>query len=147
MDVPTWQTRRLGPGYDLLAPDGSEIRLLVSVPSGSLVHCTLRPGQVTQAVRHRTVEEVWYCLVGHGQVWRRSAQGEETVAVEPGVALTIPRGVSFQFRTTGSRPLELVITTMPPWPGPDEAVAVDGALGTEELAWRGLPCDWPTTFR
>ena len=122
----TWQTARVGAACDALAPDGSEIRLLVHVPRGSMVHCTLVPGQVTTAVRHRTVEEVWLCIAGRGEVWRRSGDAEETVDVEPGVALTIPLGTSFQFRATGTEPLEVVITTMPPWPGADEAVAVDG---------------------
>ena len=49
------------------------------------------------------------------------------IFLEAGVALNIPLGVAFQFRSSGSQPLELVITTVPPWPGPDEAVAVDGA--------------------
>jgi mannose-6-phosphate isomerase-like protein (cupin superfamily) len=35
--------------------------------------------------------------------------------------------VAFQFRAGASRPLELVIATLPPWPGADEAVAVPGA--------------------
>jgi mannose-6-phosphate isomerase-like protein (cupin superfamily) len=111
---------------DTLAPDGSEIRLLVGVAGGGMAHCTLPPGRVTTAVRHRSVEEVWFCTAGRGQVWRRSAEAEETVDVEPGVALSIPLGTSFQFRASGPEPLEIVITTMPPWPGPDEAVAVDG---------------------
>jgi mannose-6-phosphate isomerase-like protein (cupin superfamily) len=132
-----WQTHRLAVTPDLLAPDGSEIRLLVQVAGGSLVHCTLHPGQVTQAVQHRTVEEVWFCVAGSGQVWRAAAPAEPTgardmssadeiVAVEPGVALSIPLGVAFQFRASGARALEVVIATMPPWPGDHEAVPVDG---------------------
>jgi mannose-6-phosphate isomerase-like protein (cupin superfamily) len=134
-----WQTRRLAATPDLLAPDGSEIRLLVQVSGGSMVHCALQPGQVTQAVRHRTVEEVWFCVAGTGQVWRRAAsssaqsaeaqretQPDEVVDLEPGVALSIPRGVAFQFRAAGARALEVVIATMPPWPGDNEAVPVDG---------------------
>ena len=122
----TWHTARVGAACDTLAPDGAEIRLLVQVPRGSMVHCRLPPGEVTTAVRHRTVEEVWFCSAGRGEVWRQSGAAEETVAVEPGVALSIPLGTSFQFRATGPEPLDLVITTMPPWPGADEAVAVDG---------------------
>jgi mannose-6-phosphate isomerase-like protein (cupin superfamily) len=135
-----WQTRRTAATPDLLAPDGSEIRLLVQVAGASMVHCTLPPGQVTQAVQHRTVEEVWFCVAGSGQVWRRAAsspsppsaeaqrvaQLDEVVDVEPGVALSIPLGVAFQFRASGARALEVVIATMPPWPGDTEAVAVDG---------------------
>jgi mannose-6-phosphate isomerase-like protein (cupin superfamily) len=120
--------------HDLLAPDGSEIRLLVRVTGGSMAHCALPPGEVTQAVRHRTVEEMWFCVAGAGQVWRRAAgpgerhlETEEIVDVAPGVSLSIPVGVAFQFRASGPRPLELVIATLPPWPGEDEAMPVDGA--------------------
>jgi mannose-6-phosphate isomerase-like protein (cupin superfamily) len=123
--------------YDLLAPDGSEIRILTQVGEGSMVHCILRPGQVTQAVRHRTVEELWYCLKGSGQLWRRSGEQEEVVDLQPGVAVTIPLGVEFQFRTTSQEPLEVVITTMPPWPGPDEAVPIAGA-------WQPAPARAPS---
>ena len=77
-------------------------------------------------MRHRTVEELWFCIAGRGQVWRRSAETEETVDIERGVALNIPLGVAFQFRALGSEPLELVIVTMPPWPGEGEAVRIDG---------------------
>jgi len=42
------------------------------------------------------------------------------------VSLNIPLGVAFQFRALGSEPLELVIVTMPPWPGEGEAVRIDG---------------------
>ena len=123
----SWQTTRLGPTYDVLAPDGSEIRLLVQTRAGSMVHCTLPPGQVTIAERHTTVEEVWFCTSGNGELWRRSSEAEETIQLQPGAAATIPLGTEFQFRSTGATPLEVVITTMPPWPGADEAVRVDGA--------------------
>ncbi|MBV9892800.1 MAG: cupin domain-containing protein [Chloroflexi bacterium] len=91
-----------------------------------MVHCTLRPGCVTRAVRHRTVQEVWLCLAGRGQLWRHSAGSEEVTELEPGVAVTIPLGAEFQFRTVGDAALEVAITTMPPWPGDDEAVPVQG---------------------
>lgn len=122
-----WHTVKPSPEPDAIAPDGSEIRFLVQVSGGSTVHCTLPPGYVTQAVRHRTVEESWYFLSGHGQVWRRAGDLEEVVDVRPGVALSIPLGTDFQFRATDTEGLTFVITTMPPWPGPDEAVPVDGA--------------------
>ncbi len=41
--------------YDYLAPDGSEIRLLLDLEGGSLAHCTLPPGRISVAQRHRTV--------------------------------------------------------------------------------------------
>ena len=42
------------------------------------------------------------------------------------MAISLPLGTRFQFRTTGSQPLEVVITTLPPWPGDDEAIPVEG---------------------
>lgn len=120
--VPT--TRRLGADYDYLAPDRSEIRLLAEVTGGGLAHCTLPPGGVSLAVRHRTVEELWYVLSGRGEVWR-SHQGEEhVVEVEPGVSLGIPCGAHFQFRARGEAPLQILIATIPRWPGAEEAVPV-----------------------
>ncbi|MCA1646125.1 MAG: cupin domain-containing protein, partial [Chloroflexi bacterium] len=102
-----WQTKRVGADRDVLAPDGSEIRRLVQVRGGSLVFCTVPPGQVTRAVQHRSVEEVWYCVSGAGELWRRDPANatEEIVALEAGTAATIPLGTAFQFRAADARPL------------------------------------------
>ena len=108
----------------VLAPDGSEIRELVAVSGGSMVHCTLPSGATSTAVAHRTVEEVWYILQGQGQVWRKSDSAESVVDVRPGVSLSIEVGTHFQFRNTGAEPLCIIIVTIPPWPGEDEAVRV-----------------------
>jgi mannose-6-phosphate isomerase-like protein (cupin superfamily) len=124
-------TRQLGEEYDVLAPDTSEIRLLVSTSRGSLAHGTLPPGRVSLAVVHRTVEEVWYITAGRGQVWRKQGVQELVVDVETGTALTIPTGAHFQFRSIGPEPLRFVMCTMPPWPGEQEAVRV--------------PDHWPVT--
>lgn len=118
--------KRLAKVRDTLAPDGSEIRLLSATSRGSMVHCTLNPGEVSVAVAHRTVEEVWCVLEGTGQVWRRQGDQERVVEVSPGGSLSIPVGAHFQFRTTGERPLRILIVTMPPWPGEDEAFRVAG---------------------
>ncbi len=112
--------------FDTLAPDGSEIRLLAQTSRGSMVHCTLHPGQVSVAVAHRTVDEIWHFLEGTGQVWRRRGDRERVVEVAPGGSLSIPVGTQFQFRTTGGESLRFVIVTMPPWPGEDEAYRVPG---------------------
>ena len=114
-----------------LAPDGSEIRLLSSASRGSMVHCTLNPGEVSLPVAHRTVDEVWYFLEGSGQVWRQLGEQERVAEVAPGVSLSIPVGAHFQFRTTGDRPLRFLIVTMPPWPGEDEAYPVPGRWPVE----------------
>ena len=109
----------------VLAPDGSEIRELVAVSGGSMVHCTLPSGATSAAVTHRTVEEVWYFLQGRGQVWRKSESAESVVDVRPGTSLNITVGTHFQFRNTGTEPLCIIIVTIPPWPGEDEAVRVE----------------------
>ena len=115
-------TKQLGDAYDVLAPDTSEIRLLVGTSRGSLAHGTLPSGRVSLAIAHRSVDEVWYVTEGQGQVWRQQGGRESVVAVEPGTALSIPTGTHFQFRTTGPEPLRFVMCTMPPWPGEQEAV-------------------------
>ena len=117
-------TRKLPREYTVLAPDGSEIRELVAVKGGSMVHCTLPPGATSMAVVHRTVEEVWYFVQGHGQVWRKSETAESVVDVQPGVSLSIEVGTHFQFRNTGDDDLCFIIVTMPPWPGEQEAARV-----------------------
>jgi len=111
------------PAADVMAPDGSEVRLLCQLAGGSMAHFTLPPGQVSKAIRHRTVEELWFFISGQGRMWRAG----ETVDVSPGVSISIPVGTPFQFRTDGDQPLAAVAVTMPPWPGEDEAEFVDGA--------------------
>src|SRR5215204_2318871 len=96
----SFATRQLGEAYDVLAPDTSEIRLLVATNRGSMAHGTLPPGRVSLAITHRTVEEVWYVTAGRGQVWRKQGGHETVVDVEAGTALTIPTGVHFQFRAS-----------------------------------------------
>jgi mannose-6-phosphate isomerase-like protein (cupin superfamily) len=121
-----WQTKDLGADYDYLAPDGSEIRLLLSFDRGGLAHCSLPPGGVSAAVRHKTVEEIWYFVEGHGELWRCHRGDEEIVDVHAKRCVSIPTGTEFQFRNTGTEALSFVIATMPAWPGESEAVPVDG---------------------
>ena len=120
------QTAKLPVEHTVLAPDGSQIRELVAVKGGSLVHCLLPPGATSGAVVHATVEEVWYIVEGRGEVWRANETGESVVDVAPGVALSIETGCRFQFRNTGDDDLCIVIVTMPPWPGAQEASPAPG---------------------
>ena len=120
-----FESKEVSSNFDLLAPDGSEIRLLHQLDGASVVHCSLPAGLVSIPVRHRTVEEVWFFLAGQGQVWRKQEDSEQVLNVSPGISLTIPLGTEFQFRNSGDVPLEFLITTAPPWPGEDEAVLLD----------------------
>lgn len=108
------------------APDGSDVRVLLSLAGGSMAHFELAAGQTSLAVVHRSVEEIWFVVSGRGEMWRRQGEHEEVVTLEAGVCLTIPVGTHFQFRASSTQSVAAVGITMPPWPGPDEAVQVPG---------------------
>jgi len=110
----------------VIAPDGSDVRVLLALAGGSMAHFQLAPGAVSRAVEHRTVEEIWYVVGGRGEMWRRAGDDQEVVALRPGVCLSIPLGTRFQFRAALDEPLAAIAITMPPWPGGDEAVFVEG---------------------
>ena len=122
-----FETRQLPAARDVVAPDGSDVRILLGLKGGGMAHFELAPGQTSKAVTHRTVEEIWFFVGGRGQMWRRQDGHGAIVDVHPGVCLTIPQGTHFQFCSLGPEPLAAVGVTMPPWPGDDEAVVVDGA--------------------
>lgn len=119
-------TTRRPPERTVVAPDGSDVRVLLHLPGGGMAEFELEPGQISAAITHRTVDEIWYVLAGRGEMWRRQDSRDETVALEPGVCVTIPRGTHFQFRALERTPLRVLGVTMPPWPGADEAVPVTG---------------------
>ena len=132
-----------GSGEAITAPDGSEVRLLLTDEHGatrcSVVEVSIAAGAVSRPVRHRTVEEVWYVVEGSGAVWRCPpgvpALSVAPTPVAPGDALVIPTGWAFQFRAGADTDLRFICTTIPAWPGMDEAVeASEGGLGPPTLA-------------
>jgi len=110
----------------VVAPDGSNVRVLLGLSTGTMAHFELPAGMTSSAVGHRTVEEIWFVVAGRGQMWRRQGEREEIVELVPGTCLTIPLGTHFQFRASAAEPVAVVGVTMPPWPGADEAIAVPG---------------------
>jgi mannose-6-phosphate isomerase-like protein (cupin superfamily) len=121
-----FSTQTVATAREVTAPDGSRVRVLAVAKRGSMARFTLPPYGVARAVRHRTVEELWFILSGHGRMWRHDADTEEVVALANGVSLAIPCGASFQFRSDSAEPLHAVGVTIPPWPGEDEAYLVEG---------------------
>jgi mannose-6-phosphate isomerase-like protein (cupin superfamily) len=113
---------------DAIAPDGSQIYFLVGdARRASLVEVRLPAGQTSKAVRHRTVEEIWYFLSGEGRVWRQPPGAPGAVEqVARGTVLTIPTGWAFQFQATTGAELRFLCYTSPPWPGDQEAEPVSG---------------------
>ncbi len=124
--MPDFNSLQLPEAFSVLAPDGSEVRVLLGLQGGGMAHFQLAPGQVSAAVTHRSVEEIWFVVSGAGQMWRRQGQREEVTELVPGLCLTIPLGTAFQFRAAATSPLAAVAITMPPWPGEDEAILVAG---------------------
>lgn len=122
----TLASRTASAAPDVMAPDGSEVRLLCATSRGSMALFTLAQGAVARAVAHRSVEEVWYFVSGRGRMWRRLNGEEQTLDVGPGLSLALPVGTRFQFRCEGEEPLVAVGATMPPWPGDGEAYEVTG---------------------
>ena len=119
----TFETRELPSKPDTLAPDGSEVRILLGLKGGGMAHFSLGPGETSKAVTHRTVEEIWYFVAGQGEMWRKQGADEQVDEVYPGVCLSIPLGTTFQ---RSPDPLEAIGVTMPPWPGEGEAVLSEG---------------------
>jgi mannose-6-phosphate isomerase-like protein (cupin superfamily) len=111
---------------DAIAPDGSEVRVLCALSSGSMAHFTLPPGAVSRAVAHHALEEMWFFLSGRGRMWRRLGAQEEVVEVAAGLSISIPANTHFQFRCDGSEPLVAVGVTMPPWTDASACYPVEG---------------------
>ena len=126
MTITNFDTNSLPAARDDVAPDGSDVRILLRLEGGSMAHFELGPGQTSTAVVHRTIEEIWFFLSGRGEMWRKQGGREKVVTVQSGVCLTIPLGTHFQFRSTGDQPLAAIGVTMPPWPGEGEAIVVKG---------------------
>ena len=120
----------------MVAPDGSDVRVLLGLRGGGMAHFALAPGQTSAAVAHRTVEEIWFVLSGRGEMWRKQGERQEIVPLAAGVCLTIPLGTHFQFRALPGAPLTAVAVTMPPWPGDGEAYEVPGAWASTVQAGR-----------
>ena len=48
-----FKTKQLPRAYDVLAPDGAEVRILLALKGGSMAHFQLAPGQISKAVLTR----------------------------------------------------------------------------------------------
>jgi mannose-6-phosphate isomerase-like protein (cupin superfamily) len=119
-------SKRISSAPDAIAPDGSEVRILCGTARGGMAMFSLPPKAVSKAIVHRTIDEVWYFVSGYGRMWRKLDDQEVVEDVGPGCSIAIPVGARFQFRSDSLEPLVVVATTMPPWPGMEEAVFVQG---------------------
>jgi mannose-6-phosphate isomerase-like protein (cupin superfamily) len=131
MAIVPFETKPLSGDLDVIAPDGSGIRVLPRLARGSMAQGTLAAGSTSRAIRHQTVDEIWFVLSGSAEIWRANPDVEEVVTVNQGDSLTIPLGTGFQFRTVGADPFEFIMCTMPPWPDSDEAIYIEGIWPVE----------------
>lgn len=69
-------TRYLPAEPNVTVPDGSDLRALLSLPSGSAAHFELPLGAVSRAGRHRTIDEIRFILSGRGEMLRRDGSFE-----------------------------------------------------------------------
>lgn len=129
--VTNFTTRSTPREPDDMAPDGSEVRLLAQLDSCGMAEFRLPAGRVSQAVEHRTVEEIWYVVSGAGEMWRSQEGREEVVRLSAGLSLTIPVGTRFQFRAIDGRTLIVIGVTIPRWPGPEEGQVREGRWSTD----------------
>ena len=128
MTATSWEAMdvELDGAADEIAPDGSQVRVLSRVPRGSMGHFTISARQTIRAVRHKTVDELWFVLEGDGEMWREMDGQSSVTTFKSGVSLVIPVGVTFQVRNTGDSDICVIGQTMPAWPNNDEAEYVDG---------------------
>ncbi len=121
--IPNFEYKFLPENYSHLAPDGSEIRSLAG--NGLCAHCMLPPGKVSRAVRHKTINEIWYVISGEGEFWNEAAN-PPVQKLRPGASLMIPRQTAFQFRNNSNEPLCILLFSATPWPGESEAMPAKG---------------------
>jgi len=108
------------------SPVGADIRYLIDGNRGNMIHSTVPPHQVNRATVHATVDEFWYVLEGHGEIWRDDGVESSITALVPGTSIDIPVGTAFQYRNVSDADLKFICIAMPPWPGESEATFVEG---------------------
>ncbi len=104
--------------------DGSLVTELVRPESEgsknlSLALAVIDPGTCTLRHSHRTSEEVYYILRGHGLL----QVGGTHTPVAPGEAHLIPAGTEHSIGCVGAAPLEILCACAPPYRHEDTAMA------------------------
>ncbi len=111
------------------APDGSNVRPLLRFPAGSMARFEFSPGQVSHAVRHPALDELWYVIDGSGEMWRQQDDAASIESLGPGTCASIPRNTAFQCRA-GEAGMTVVAVTLPAWSGDEDANEVLGHWAT-----------------
>ena len=120
------KTKTLPESPDAKSPAGADIRYLMDSITGNMIHSTVPSHQVNRATVHATVNEFWYVLEGHGEIWRDDGKESNITVLVPGTSIDIPVGTAFQYRNVSDVELKFICIAMPPWPGDSEAAYVKG---------------------
>jgi len=102
--VSDFATARIPPAPSGTAPDGTDVRPLLSLSGGSFAHFELPPGSTSSAVMHRTVEEIWFFLGGRGEMWRLQVIKKRWSRWMLACASPSRWGRVFSFARSGTRP-------------------------------------------
>jgi len=110
-----WETKVLTEAYDYISPGGaSEIRELPSFDQGEITHARALPARPSIAATTTGLYELFFILGGEGELWRRSGDLEDVTPLRPGRCVSVPPGISFQYRATNG-PLDFIVSTAPRW--------------------------------
>ncbi len=123
--VTPFQTISIGAAGSETAPDGSNVRPLLRFPTGSMARFEFSSGQVSHAVRHPDLDELWYVIDGCGELWRQQGGASSIESLGPGTCISIPRNTEFQCRA-GKAGMTVIAVTLPAWSDDANAVSVTG---------------------
>jgi mannose-6-phosphate isomerase-like protein (cupin superfamily) len=115
---------RPGDAEPYVTKDGSLIRELMhpdrhACRLQSLAEATVAPGASTQLHRHRTTEELYHVVAGHGLM----TLGDERFEVRPGDTVCIAPGTAHCIANTGSATLRILCCCTPPYRHEDTELA------------------------
>src|SRR5258708_12959987 len=113
-----FDTMRLPGVPDVAAPDGSDVRVLLQLDRGGMAHFELGAGRTSVAVAHHSVDEIWYILRGHGEMWRRQGDRREAGLLGPRTRVSIPPRARLPVRAPAPPPPPPGPPPPPPRPPP-----------------------------
>lgn len=128
--LPPYQTLLMAEAGSETAPDGSNVRPLLRFPEGSMARFEFSAGQVSHAVRHPELDELWYVIDGSGEMWRKQNQTSSIEPLAAGTCVSIPRNTAFQCRAGGAG-MAVIAVTLPAWSGDSNAIEVIGHWAKE----------------
>ena len=128
----TFETKLLPTDPDVQAPDGSDVRILLTRPAGGMAHFELAAGETSRAIVHRTVEEIWYVLGGRGEMLVDGV----LVPVEEGSLVRCAPAAMRAWRNTGDGVLSFCVIQARAEPEVAGEIT-DGVMGESPVPWPG----------